>query len=159
MVPQLAAAVVEGSDGEGVGVDEFRHRRNVAEMAHRFVAELERHGGRRQVPVLEAATAEAVDTLLHSNHTDVGHGRILEPGDLSCYGVHRDEGALLSTHKEKRLVSVALRKIHNDSVLIDDVINRVLENIEFAIHTRQQNVAIQRNKHLCERLRYDRYTS
>lgn len=137
MVPQLVAALVERTDGEGVGVDELGYGGDVAEMTHRFVAELERDGRCCQVPVLEAATAEAVDALLHTDHANVGHGRILVSGDFACDGIHGNKGALLPAHKEKRLVAIALRKIHNDSVFVDDVIDRVLKDVEFAVHTRQ----------------------
>ena len=126
-------------------------------MKNRFVAELERDGRCCQVPVLEAATAEAVDALLHANHTNVGHIGILESGDFSCDGVHGDEGTLLSAHKEKRLIALALRKIHDDSVFVDDIINGVLKDTEFAVHTGKQNVTVERNKHLREGFRYNRY--
>lgn len=157
MMPQLVAALVECPDGESVGVDEFCHGGDVAEMTHRFVAELERDGRCRQVPVLEPATAEAVDALLHANHTNVGHGGKLESGDFPCDGVHGDEGTLLSAHKEKRLIALALRKVHDDSVLVDDIINGVLKDTEFAVHTGKQNVTVERNKHLREGFRYNRY--
>lgn len=137
MVPQLVATLVERTYGEGVGVDEFGYGGDVAEMTHRFVAELERDSRCRQVPVLEAATAEAIDALLHTDHANVGHGRILVAGDFARDSIHGNEGTLLPTHKEKRLVTIALRKIHDDSVFVDNVINRVLKNVEFAVHTRQ----------------------